>query len=157
MKRRRHVDTTAALRTLGMARRLNRSEQTAMSVVYWAAFDDMAQGRGDETHFDSLAGAVNLALVLAERAGNNTEAIAHIQAAQDALMRARARKEMIGRFGFDGQGYSAVQTVLDLHDQQLALCTGKQMIEAMNEAIRRMRAGDVLEASACRRPSASNA
>lgn len=144
----RHVDPTAGLRVLGMARTLSRSEQAALSVVYWAALDEMAQGRGDETHFDSLAGAVNLALVLAERAGNNTEAIALIQAAQDALMRARSRNETFGRFGFDGQGYSAVQTALDLHDQQLALCTGKQMIDAMNEAIRRMHAGDVLEVSA---------
>jgi hypothetical protein len=148
MKRPRYVDTTAALRTLGMARRLSKSEQTAMSLVYWAALDEMAQGRGDETHFDSLAGAVNLTLVLAERAGNNTEAIAHIKAAQNALMRAQARKEKIGRFGLDGQGYGAVQIALDLHDQQLALSTMRQVIDAMDEAIRRMRAGEVMEVSA---------
>lgn len=144
----RHADPTVALRTLGMARRLSRPEQADLSVVYWAALDEMTQGRGDETHFDSLAGAVNLALVLAERAGNNAEALARIQEAQNALMRAQSRKETLGRFGFDGPGYTAMQTALDLHDQQLALCTGKQMIDAMNEAIRRMRAGDVLEAHA---------
>jgi hypothetical protein len=146
MKRR--VDPTAALRVLGMARTLSKSEQDALSVVYWAALDAMSHGHGDETHFDSLAGAVNLALVLAERAANNADAIALIQAAQDALMRAQHRSKTLGRYGFDGPGYAAVQAVLDLHDQQLALCTGKQIIDAMDEAIRRMRAGHVFEVSA---------
>jgi len=147
MKRRR-VDPIAALRTLGMARTLSKNEQNALSVVYWAALDAMSRGHGDETHFDSLAGAVNLALVLAERAANNADAIALIQSAQEALMRAQQRSKTLGRYGFDGLGYAAVQAVLDIHDQQLALCTGKEMIDAMDEAIRRMRAGHVFEVSA---------
>ena len=141
----RHVDPTAGLRVLGMARTLSKREQAALSVVYWAALDEMRCGRGDATHFDSLAGAVNLALVLSERAGNNGIAISMIQQAQNALMRAQARKERTGHYGFDGPGLSFIADVLRLHDEQLALCTGKQMIDAMNEAIRRMRAGDVLE------------
>ena len=143
----RHVDPTAALRVLGMARTLSKSEQAALSVVYWAAFDEMRCGRGDAAHFDSLAGAVNLALVLAERSGKNVAAIFLIQGAQDALMRAQHRKERTGHYGFDGPGLSAIVDVLRIHDAQIALCTGKQMIDAMHEAIRRMRAGDVLEVS----------
>lgn len=143
MKRR--IATTAAMSTLGMARRLSKGEQAALSVVYWAALDEMTAGRGDETHFDCLAGAVNLTLVLAEKAKNNAEAIALIQAAQDALMRAQARKTAHGRYGFDGVGLVDIREVLSLHDELLAVCTGRQMIFAMNEAIQRMKAGQVLE------------
>ena len=92
----RPIDPTAALRTLSMAQKLGISEQNALRMHYWNALDALKRGQGRLDHLDTLAGAVNVALVLAERTGNNDDALALIKSAQDALMRAEAREAQYG-------------------------------------------------------------
>ena len=148
MKRRRPIDPTAALRTLSMAQTLSEHERDSLRLRYWAALDALKTGHASDEHIDTLAGAINVALVLAERTGHNADAIALIQQAQDALMRAKAREQRHGTIGLDGPGAAALGAALELHDAQLALHTAQQLQDALIESIRRMRAGDVLEVAA---------
>ena len=97
-----------------------------------AAFDEIREGRGDKEHVDTLIQMVNMA-----------EALAHLQLgrdwlpeigqAQDAIY-AMAQRGVSGKkFLFTGEELGIVQTILELHDEQLKNCPVRKMEEALEE------------------------
>ena len=146
MKRRR-IDPGAHEYAVRMAQVLPPEDRRRLQLSYRMAFERMRAGRADGDHAATLGTVANIALVLAERTGNSDVGLAIVKAAQDALLHAANRKE---RWGLDhytlaGPGISAVAKLLDLHDLQLEQHTARQFRDAIEEAARRVRAGDVLE------------
>ena len=138
-----------AVRTFNLAMSMNRpldaEQTTTLGVAYWAAFDAVKRGAATDHDIDTLASAVNVSLILCERTPGSEDAIDAVKSAQDALMRAKGRHDRHGRYGLDGAGMQALADALDIHDQQMRLHTAGEMESALVEAIKRMRAGDVLE------------
>lgn len=129
-------------------RTLDEADRVRLALSYWGALDALKRGQGSENDIDTLAGAVNVSLVLAERTPGGEAAIEVIKAAQDALMRAKARQVRLGRVGLDGPGAQALAEALNIHDQQMRLHKSGELESALVEAIKRMRRGEVLEVQA---------
>lgn len=143
--RSRWANPTAGLSAISRAQKLDADHINTLSLAYWGALNDIKRGAGDERDVDTMASAVNVSLILAETTGGNAPAIALIQQAQDALMRAKVRIDRFGKPGLDGPGALAIGRALTLHDDQLREHTAGQLQDALTEAMRRMRAGVVLE------------
>lgn len=146
MKRRR-VDLGAHEYAVRMSQVLPVEDRRRLQLAYRMAFERMRVGTADGDHAATLGTVSNIALVLAERTGNAQVGVQLIQAAQDALMRAASRKErlQVDHYTLDGPGLLAVEQMLDLHDVQLEHHTARQFKGAIEEAARRVRAGEVLE------------
>ncbi len=145
--KRRQVDLGAHEYAVRMAQVLPTEDRRRLQLSYRMAFERMRAGTADGDHAAKLGTVANIALVLAERTGNADIGVQIVQAAQDALMRSAARKERLQtkRYVLDGPGLQAVSELLNLHDTQLEHHTARQFKLAIEEAARRVRAGDVLE------------
>lgn len=150
MKRRR-IDPGAHECAVRMAQVLPLEDRRRLQLSYRMAFERMRAGTADGDHAATLGTVANIALVLAERTGNPEVGVELVKDAQDALLRAAERKQRAhgdspaGRYVLDGPGLQAVAKLLDLHDAQLEHHTARQFRDAIEEAARRVRAGDVLE------------
>ena len=116
------------------------------------AFDEIRAGRGDREHVDFLIHMVNMAEALANiQLGRDW--LPEIHEAQDAIY-AMAQRGISGKkFLFTGEEIGIVQTILELHDEQLKNCPVKVMEQALeliakNLQHHKMRKIEPLEASA---------
>lgn len=114
-----------------------------IKLVTRLALDNTRKGLCTEYDWNALAAVVNTQLLLAE-SGVGGDAMEEIKGAQAALMAAQHRFEAIGRYGFDGRGLVAVTDALELHDQQIDLCTKGEYSRALQGVYQRMNAGEVL-------------
>ncbi len=146
MKRRR-VDLGAHEYAVRMSKVLPLEDRRRLQLSYRMAFERMRAGTADGDHAATLGTVANIALVLAERTGNAEVGVQLVQDAQDALMRSAERKQRMqaDRYVLDGPGLQQVAKLLELHDTQLEHHTARQFKNAIEEAARRVRAGDVLE------------
>jgi hypothetical protein len=142
-KRKYQADPSAIYRVMGRAQGFTPDEQAQLNLPVMLAVDAIAHGRGEEGDFHTLAAAVNVAMICAERIDPLVERTCID--ARDALMRMLARKEKHGTYGFDGPGYSQVLECVDVYQQLTSLLTGGQLKAAMTECIKRMRSGEYLE------------
>lgn len=88
------------------------------------AMFDMTQGEGNRDTVDLLIAAMNMAEALAtinpDKLGGHLDA--EIRAAQDALHSMGKRSLAKGVFRFTGPELQAMNTGMDIHDQQLDTC-----------------------------------
>ena len=96
------------------------------------AFDEIRAGRGTREHVDFLINMVNMAEALAKlQLGRDW--LPEIGQAQDAIY-AMAQRGVSGKkFLFTGEELGIVQTILELHDEQLKNCPVRKMEEALEE------------------------
>lgn len=141
---RRRADPVAFLRAVGLQHGLERSQQVDLTLGVRAAVLALARGAGASHHLDTLASAVNVALVLCER-GAGREFEAGIIAAQAALVRTIERGRLTGRWGFDAPALAAVERALDLYEAQLAVVPCIEARDAVREVTRRVQQGHVFE------------
>lgn len=85
------------------------------------SFDEIREGRGDTGHVDNLISMVNCAEALAKRQLGR-DWLDEIREAQDAIFHMAQRGVSGKPFVFTGQELQAVQTILELHDEQLKQC-----------------------------------
>jgi len=146
--RRYAPDVTAHARTLARAQEFTPDEVQRLASEAHEAFHAFKTGGGSSDHFDTLALIVNVVLIRAEAidaaSGGGDVCVRAAQAAQDALMRMKDRRQRMGRWALDAAGMAAIETALDVHDQLLELGTIGQIIDAMREVQRRMDSGVVL-------------
>lgn len=142
-KRKYQADPSAIFRVLGRVQQFTPSEQVQLNLPVLVALDSISHGKGEESDFHTLAAAVNVAMVCAEKIDPLVEKTC--TDARDALMRMLARQKTHGTWGFDGPGYTAVKEAADVYQQLTALLTGGQLKEAMQECVRRMENGEVME------------
>jgi hypothetical protein len=149
----RHRDYTLALRLIGKARAHQSREplpvdhRRTLSIGYHGALESMTKGRGTEDDADMLALASNVALLLCEQ-GFGPNYLGEVKKAQTSLMALQGRFSQLGRYVLDGAGLGQLQTLLELHDAQLAEpdCTEGLLAAALSEIRRRMGAGNTLAA-----------
>lgn len=113
------------------------------------ALEALRTGRATDEDYDTLAIVANVSLVRAEqidkaarKAGRlHSEAdlmVPVIQRAHDALMTLKARGLRTGRLVPTRPELQEIATVVDIHDQLLALSTPRQMEQAMREVLARV-------------------
>ena len=95
-----------------------------------AAFDEIREGRGTAEHVDVLIHMVNMAEALAKlQLGRDW--LSEIWQAQDAIYLMAQRGISGSKFLFTGSELSIVQTILELHDEQLKNCSVRTMEDAL--------------------------
>lgn len=114
------------------------SMQTELKLMAYQALDAILLGRGDHNMFSCLSAVVNLTTVLAEK-GKGKEYLDYCKAGLDAVRRIGERGAKTGRFGIDGDGYKVLKDCLDLHGQQIEVCTRLQISDAIFEIESRLR------------------
>lgn len=155
MTRRYHADPTAPLRGIWGNVPFSEADQTELSLPVHLCLEALRTGRATEVDFDTLALIANVCLIRAEMIDkaarkrgrlHDPEAqlmVPVIQRAQDALLTLKARAMHTGRFVATGPELQEITTVVDIHDQLLALSTPRQMKQALREIMRRVQRGQV--------------
>lgn len=110
------------------------------------AFGQVAAGSTDEDLFDRLAAMANVGLIRCEEIGREGEEV--FRAAQQALMEADGLRGRHGRPGFTGPGLEAMRAAIAVYDEILRASSPAQMTAALQECMRRIRAGHVERAPA---------
>ena len=104
-----------ALAPLRDSRPYEEHELVADFIKVQESYLRLRDGCADETDFNRVAVAINLAKV---RALSIDEILANgIEKAQDAMMKCKARRQQHGRYGFDGQGLQAMVYAMEAHEE----------------------------------------
>ena len=136
------ADPRALHKVLARTETLTPGEVQQLALPARVAWESLRGGHGEQGDFDTLAAALNIALVRAEAIDPLCERTCID--AQGALMRTHERYGRTGRWGVDGPALQAIPPALDLHDQMLELSTPAQIEAAGLEVMRRIRAGEVI-------------
>ena len=105
---------------------------TKLMLKNHVSFDEIREGRGDTGHVDNLISCVNMAEALAKRQ-LGTDWLPEIGQAQDAIY-AMAQRGVSGKpFLFTGEELKAVQTIIELHDEQLRNCSVRTLELALED------------------------
>jgi N-acetylglucosamine kinase-like BadF-type ATPase len=137
----KRIQTT--LRLLNGHTEFTEAEQIKLTLPVRMALERIKGGQANDSDFHDLACAVNILIVCGEKISEQVLAAAN-QAAE-ALMRCLARHEAHGRWGLDGSGIMALSLALDIYQQLTTLVTAAQFEHAIQEARRRMEAGEQME------------
>jgi hypothetical protein len=121
---------------------MDQNHATKIVNIIRTAYQRMREGNGSLEDFDQVAAALNVSLIRAEKIGQPV--VDGINAGQQALMAADRRMGEHGRYGFSGPDLLAMNCAMDLYEQILRNSTPRQMQDAMEESMRRMRAGQVM-------------
>lgn len=108
-------------------------EAVSLKIKNHNSMFDMVHGHGDRNNFDILVAAMNMAEALSiinpEKLGGHLET--EIRAAQDALHNMGKRSLARGVFRFTGPELQAMNTGMEIHDQQLDTCNIQELDEAV--------------------------
>jgi hypothetical protein len=96
------------------------------------SFDEIREGRGDTHHVDNLISMVNMAEALAKRQLGR-DWLEEIREAQDAIYQMAQRGVSGKPFLFTGVELQAVQTIIELHDEQLRNCSVRTLELALED------------------------
>ena len=112
---------------------------TKLMLKNHVSFDEIREGRGTTEHVDNLISCVNMAEALAKRQLGR-DWLPEIGEAQDAIF-AMAQRGVSGKnFVFTGEELKAVQTILELHDEQLRNCPVRTLELALEDIEREFKA-----------------
>lgn len=142
-KQKYRADPMSIYRVLGRVEPFTPAEQSALNLPVRIAFESLRTGKAEESDFHTLAAAVNISMICAEKIDPLVEQ--SCVAGRDALMRVHKRHTETGRWGLDGPAFAEIELALQVYEQLVSLLTGGQLKDAMSEVIRRMQAGDVLQ------------
>lgn len=112
--------TWARERAAWDAHTLDDAQIADLSMFGLVALQAITSGRAGEAELTDIAVMSNITRLLAER-GYGAEALPEIIAAQQAALSMRQRWERTGRVGLAGPELQALRTLMDIHEQQLAL------------------------------------
>ena len=124
---------------------LVKSQAVDLGCAYFTALDALMGDRGTEQQWATLACAINVALLLAER-GINAEALQIIKLAQEGLMAIRRHAQAHGVWSANIAHHlkQAILAAVNAHDLQCGIATKAQLSEALREVHRRVEQGEVL-------------
>lgn len=123
------------------------TQQVDLALASRAAFDEIAHGRGQQDHMETLACMANVSLVLAER-GYGPECEPKIIEAQEALMRVKVRQQQGKHIGLDGPGAQALRDLMDTHEAQIEHAGRAELASALLEVRSRAAQGHVMRVAA---------
>ena len=110
-----------------------------LKFIGYQALDVIARGAGGYAQFDCVNMAVSVCTVLTEK-GYGSEHLDVCRQAVDAVRRMGERAGKAGKYALDGEGLKAVRLCLDLHSEQIGLCTRLAISDAIFEVEKRLRA-----------------
>lgn len=142
-KRKWQADPMSMFKTVSKIQPFTPDEQAVLAVPPRLAFEKLKNGHGNQEDFDTLAVAVNVTMVLAEKI--DEFAVQSAIAARDAMVRTLERHGRLGRWGFDAGALQDIAIALDVHDQLLALLTPLQITNAAKEVDRRRSIGEYVD------------
>ena len=134
-------DPMATFKAINKVKLFNESEQLRLNLPVRIAYESIKSGKGIDDDFHTLAAAINVAMVCAEKIDPLVEDTA--VRARDAMGRCLKRHKQLGVWGFDGLALQDVPVAIDLHEQLIDLYTPLQLQTAMKEVLRRMDAGQL--------------
>lgn len=107
-----------------------------------AAMDELVHGRGNGEHAAVVINALNIAEALSHvRAEFGADWLPEINAALDAMFVVANRGNATGRFVFTGPELAAVNLAMEIHDQQLEVCSIIEMEKALRDVERVIASG----------------
>lgn len=142
-RRRWAADPMAMWRIVGRKQPFTAEESMSLALPVRIAYERIRTGATVDGDFDTLAAAVNVAMICAERIDGLVEQACI--AARDALMRMHERHKRTGRWGFDGPGLQEVLGGIEVYEQLTQLLTAGQLEDALRECMRRAKAGEVMQ------------
>lgn len=105
---------------------------TKLMIKNHVSFDEIREGRGNTDHVDNLITMVNMTEALALRQLGR-DWLPEIREAQDAIF-AMAQRGISGKsFIWTGEELKAVQTIIELHDEQLKNCSVRMLELALQD------------------------
>lgn len=126
----------------GMTPMAKTSEALTLRLRNHAAMDELAKGRGDRDHCDTVIAALNMTEALSLlRIGD--EYRAEINAAQGAMLSMCQRGLAMDRFIFTGPELTLINAAMEIHDAQLDACTVDELekaIKLVHHAVRAKKA-----------------
>ena len=105
---------------------------TKLMLKNHVSFDEIREGRGDTHHVDNLITMVNMCEALAKRQLGR-DWLDEIKEAQDAIFHMAQRGVSGKSFIFTGEELKAVQTIIELHDEQLKHCPVRTLELALDD------------------------
>ncbi|MFA6904359.1 MAG: hypothetical protein WC236_14890 [Gallionellaceae bacterium] len=114
-----------------------------LGIAYRASLEAMLNGKGDDQAFNTLACALNIALVLCER-GIGEEFIPTIKHAQNCLINCRERAARFNNWSFTADEARTILKAFAIHDEQIPLATKKEIVFSLDEVRRRIEQNEVL-------------
>ena len=146
-RRRWHADPSALFRTMSKVQPFTQQEVTTLILPAVSAWDELKNGRGQETHYHTLAAVANVCLLRAEDVEGDIDELCldMVKRAQEALLTIKERNDRSGRWGVCYISLERVPPMLDFYQQLVELSTPLQMQQAMKAVIARVNAGEVLE------------
>lgn len=138
-KRKAQANPTAWIETIAGNRQQVPDNATRIMNKIRTAFELLKTGTTDCQQFDRLAAAFNVGLIRAEAIDPLAEQT--MQAGADAMRRCDDIFGRHGKYGFHGPDLVAMGDALDLYEDILRLSTPKMMVDALEEAARRMLQG----------------
>jgi hypothetical protein len=112
---------------------------TKLMLKNHVSFDEIREGRGNTDHVDNLISMVNCAEALAKRQLGR-DWLDEIREAQDSIFHMAQRGVSGKPFIFTGQELQAVQTILELHDEQLKNCSVRTLELALDDIAKEFKA-----------------
>jgi hypothetical protein len=117
---------------------LEQDKSIDISLANHTAISAVKNGKGIEDDLHTLAFSVNMSLILAEM-GHGTEFIEEIKESQFAMFRTIQRFKKIQKVGFSGEDMLAIQEIIGLVDEQIAIAPKEQILKAIDEIKRRQK------------------
>ena len=105
----------------------------------------LIRGNAPRIVWHDITNALNIAQILCEGAGNSEVGLEVIFDAQNAMIAVGERCHAVGRLGASGDEIRAINNGIALYEQLLETVTKRQYTNAINEGIRRLKAGDVVK------------
>ena len=143
LERRRYAaDPMALFRVIGRVTEFSPEEQAQINLPVRISLQAFMDGTGEEGDFHTLAGAMNVVLICAEKISPEVEAVANEALTAVAMLR---REDGSYWQQVSDAGAASIAASLDVYEQLTSLLTGGQLKDAMVEVFERMRKQELEE------------
>jgi hypothetical protein len=134
--RRQRAPTDALRRLFARMTPMSEEYQASLTLPVRLAFQAFLDSSVQEVDFHTLAAAMNITLICAEKVDAMVEQSAN--AAVAAVQRIHDRHAATGQYGLDGPARNEIAAGIDIYEQLTSLLTGGQLHDAMAECYARM-------------------
>lgn len=107
---------------------------TKTMIINHEAIEALRKGECNKKDMDALINAFNVCEALAIR-GIGNDYRDEIRQGQDSLMQICVRSQKVNKFIATGPELNAINTTMEIHDQQLNLCTLKELETAIDYVV----------------------
>lgn len=140
-KRQRYADPMAMFKALGRVQALTWAEQVAMSLPVRLSFEALRTGKAGKDDFNTIATAVNIAMIAAEQIDPLVEKTC--VDARDSLMAIHGHHDH-GGYAPTPAALADIEQAIDIYEQLASLVTGGQLNDVIGHCVDRIRNGEVV-------------